>query len=180
MVPGKTLVSNARKRTAPAISSKGSPDGEKPFTVAAAFRIAILPLGTSRRPTHAPSAGPIFWLKNPRKNPEPFSPVSPKGAITGQKIYKIIRPESFSSVRINPCRRFPVTVWLDRPHHQNSCYTCFKYSRTMSAAVVPSPAALETCLVLLSRTSPAANIPGTLVSSRYGSRFLKPAVRLPP
>jgi hypothetical protein len=40
----------------------------------------------------------------------------------------------------------------------------FKYSLMIKVALAPSPAALATCLVLLSLTSPAAKIPGTLVS----------------
>lgn len=49
--------------------------------------------------------------------------------------------------------------------------TFLRYSLIISAALAPSPAALATCLVLLSLTSPAANIPGTLASIRAGSRF---------
>ncbi len=47
----------------------------------------------------------------------------------------------------------------------------FRYSRIINAALPPSPAALTTCLVLLSRTSPAAKMPGMLVSSSSGSRL---------
>jgi hypothetical protein len=45
-------------------------------------------------------------------------------------------------------------------------YVVFKYSRIIKATVAPSPAALATCLVLWSRTSPAAKMPGTLVSNK--------------
>ncbi len=47
-----------------------------------------------------------------------------------------------------------------------SSYMVFKYSRISSAAVAPSPAAEATCLVLPARTSPAAKMPGTLVSRK--------------
>ncbi len=39
-----------------------------------------------------------------------------------------------------------------------------------SAALLPSPAALTTCFVLPSRTSPAAKTPGTLVSIKAETR----------
>jgi hypothetical protein len=45
-----------------------------------------------------------------------------------------------------------------------SDYTVLRYSRMRSAAVAPSPVALATCLVLPARASPAAKMPGTLVS----------------
>ena len=38
-------------------------------------------------------------------------------------------------------------------------------------AIEPSPTALATRLIERARTSPATNTPGTVVSSRYGSRF---------
>ncbi len=46
----------------------------------------------------------------------------------------------------------------------------FKYSRIRRAAVAPSPDAEATCLVLPARTSPAAKIPGMVVSKSAGSR----------
>src|SRR5574341_1881805 len=46
-----------------------------------------------------------------------------------------------------------------------TAYLVFRYSRIISAAVAPSPTALAACLVLPSRTSPAAKTPGRLVSN---------------
>lgn len=39
-----------------------------------------------------------------------------------------------------------------------------------SAAAAPSPAAVATCLTLPARASPAAKMPGTLLSSINGAR----------
>ena len=48
--------------------------------------------------------------------------------------------------------------------------TDLRYSPISSAALAPSPAAEATCLVERARTSPAAKMPGTLVSNKAGSR----------
>ncbi len=45
----------------------------------------------------------------------------------------------------------------------------FRYSRISRAAVAPSPKAEATCFVLPERTSPAAKMPGMLVSRKEGS-----------
>src|SRR6185295_8017868 len=45
-----------------------------------------------------------------------------------------------------------------------------RYWWTRDTAIEPSPTALATRLIERERTSPATNTPGTLVSSRYGSR----------
>ena len=50
-----------------------------------------------------------------------------------------------------------------------------RYWWTSDTAIEPSPTALATRLIERARTSPATNTPGTLVSSRYGSRVERPA-----
>ena len=45
--------------------------------------------------------------------------------------------------------------------------------------MLPSPTAAATRLTGLKRTSPQAKMPGTLVSSRYGSRLVRPAAGPP-
>ena len=50
-------------------------------------------------------------------------------------------------------------------------YTSFKYWCTKRTAMEPSPTLAATRFVEPERTSPAAKIPGTLVSSKYGSRL---------
>ena len=60
----------------------------------------------------------------------------------------------------------------DLPMISSTFYISFRYSCTNWTAIDPSPTAEATRLTEPDRTSPAANTPGRLVSSRNGSRPL--------
>jgi hypothetical protein len=55
--------------------------------------------------------------------------------------------------------------------------TCPRYCWAKRTAMLPSPAAAATRLTELARTSPTANTPGRLLSSRYGPPGMTASVR---
>src|SRR5262245_29402705 len=59
---------------------------------------------------------------------------------------------------------------VDRPQVGGGDHASARYWWMSETAIEPSPTALATRLIERARTSPATNTPGTVVSSRYGSR----------
>src|SRR6476619_4076421 len=68
--------------------------------------------------------------------------------------------------------RATLSFSVSRLHRVQGC--SLRYCCTNAIAMLPSPTAAATRFTGLNRTSPTANTPGTLVSSRYGSRSASP------